>query len=402
MTISEPKGSLGKLPEKLPITIGLLVFPLRNPKEEAGQPYLGEFIHLLSTITKEVLVITGNYYPGATAKNVKIANVGTAIIRGYQESLISKVCRLLRAQFKLSLKLIQLRKRIDVIILLHMPGPLFLPTVVARILRKKILVAMAGSHYHDSKTHYRPPLVWFVSPVLWLIEQINYALASRIILPSHSMIRDLGIYGYCKSKVVAAHVLTSYLDFELFHIKSSLAERGNVVGFVGRLYPSKGVMELASAIPPILQRRNDIRFLIVGDGPMMEKMKQELKEAGCIDNVDFRGWVPHNMLPEYLNKMRFLILPSFGEMLGAVTIQAMACGAIFVAKPYGAIPDVVIEGKTGFLLEDNSPQSIADKLVAIWDHPKLETIQRDARAFVEQNFSLDKVADGWRQILCGL
>ncbi len=388
--------------EKLPLTIGLLVFPLRSQRNEAGQPYLGEFIHILSTIAKEVFVITGNYYPNAIPKNVEIANVKAAIIKGYKESLISQACRLLRAQFSLSLKLIQLRKRIDVIVLLTWTGPLFLPTLVARIFRKKILVAMAGSHYQDSKAEGRPPLVWFVSSILWLIEQINYALASKIIVTSGNMVRDLGINRYCKSKVIAAHVLTSYLDLGRFRIKSSLAERGNVAGFVGRLHAAKGVMELARAIPLILSQRSDVRFLIVGDGPLMGEMKQELNRAGCLDKVYFEGWVTYDTIPDYMDKMRFFILPSYKEMLGVVTIQAMACGAIVIANPSGGIPDVVIEGKTGFLLRDTSPQSIADKVIEVWDHPELNKIQQDARALAEQTFSYETVVGGWRHILNGL
>ena len=395
-------GSLEQPFEKLPLTIGLLVFPFRSPKEEAGQPYLGEFIGLLSPIAREVLVMVGNYDPDAMPGNVEIANVGATTVKGYEESFMSRVCRLLRAQFSLSLKLLRLRKRVDVVILLNMTGPLVLPVVVARILRKKTVVAMAGCFYQHSKTRYRPPLAWIVPPGLWLIEQIDYALATKIVVPSLRMIDDLGIKGYGRRKVIAAHVLTSYLDLKRFSIRSSLAERGNVIGFVGRMYPAKGVMELAKAIPLVLLKRNDIRFMIVGDGPLMEDMKQDIRESGCLDNVSFESWVPHDQIQEYFNRMRFLILPSYKELLGAVTIQAMACGAIVIAKSYGAIPDVVVESRTGFLLEDNSPQTIADKIVEVWDHPELQAIQQEARATIEQTFSKEKVSDGWRHILLSL
>lgn len=398
MINTKNKGDDSKLP-----TIGLLVFPLRNPEEKAGQAYLAQFIGILSTLSKEVLVITGNYYPNSIPENVKIINVRATVIKAYhQDSVVSRARRLLKAQLALSLKLIQLGKKIDVVVLLYMTGPVFLPTLVARIQRKKIVVAMAGSHYQAIKVVFKPPLVWFVSPVLWLIEQINYALASKIIVTSDSMIRDLEINGYCKSKVIAAHVLTSYLDFERFRIKLSLAERGNIVGYVGQLSATKGILELARAIPLILSRRNDVRFLIVGEGPLMDKMKQELNRAGCLDKVDFEGWVPYDAIPDYMNKMRFLLLPSFKEMLGAVTIQAMACGAVLIANPGGGIKDFIVDGKVGFLLKDNLPQSIADKVIEVWDHPELERIQKDAQTLVEQTFSYERVLEGWGHILNSL
>ena len=384
------------------LTIGLLVFPLRNPEEKAGQAYLAEFINMLSSLTKEVLVITGNYYPNSIQKNVKIANVRAMVVKEYGVSIISRTSRLLRAQLTLSLKLIQLNKKIDVVILLCMTGPVFLPTLVARIMRKKIIVAMAGSHYQGFKVVYKPPLVWFVSSVLWLIEQINYALASKIIVTSDSLISELEVNRYCKDKVIAAYILSSYLDTDHFRIKVGLAEREHIVGYVGRLSLEKGVIEFAKAIPLILSRNNDIRFLIVGDGPLMGELKQVLKDAGCFDKVNFKGWVPPDRVTDYLNKMRFHLLPSGAEMLGAVTIQAMACGAIVIANSVGGIPDVIIEGKTGFLLKDNSPQSIADKIIEVWGHPRLDKIQKDARTFVEQNFSYELALAGWRYILNNL
>jgi len=384
-----------------PLNLGFLVFPLRNPDDKAGQTYLTQFIGILSALSKELLVIIGNYYPNSIPENVKIANVSATIVRGYKESLISKARRVLRAQLTLSLKLIQLGKKIDIVVL-PCWGPVFLPTLVTKIQRKKIVVAVAGSTSQGTWVTFRPPLKWLIPPALGLIEQFNYALADKIIVTSESIFREFGISKYNKDKVIVAYVLTSYLDTERFRIKRSLAERGNIVGFVGQLRALKGVLELARAIPLILSQRNDARFLIVGDGPLMDEMKQELKRAGCLDRVDFEGWVPYDAIPDYMNKMRFLLLPSFKEMLGVVTIQAMACGAILIANPGGGIKDFIVDGKVGFLLKDNSPQSIADKVIEVWDHPELERIQKDARTLVEQTFSYEKVLEGWRHIFNSL
>lgn len=77
-----------------------------------------------------------------------------------------------------------------------------------------------------------------------------------------------------------------------------------------------------------MSKTDDVEFLIVGDGPLMSEMKKELQNAGCIGKVRFVGLVSHEKIPDYLNKMKFHILPSHTEAFGGAAIEAMACGAI--------------------------------------------------------------------------
>ena len=95
-----------------------------------------------------------------------------------------------------------------------------------------------------------------------------------------------------------------YLDTRHFEIRRSLLERGNIVGYLGRLSAEKGCLELTRAIPLILAARNDIRFLIIGDGPLRGDMEQELERSGCLSKVNFVGWLPHEGVPDYLNMMK--------------------------------------------------------------------------------------------------
>lgn len=382
------------------LRIGLIVFPLKSPDYECGQSFLTQFIQIITPLSERVTVITGNYFPENIPSNVELVEVKAPKVKSYKESATSKIYRLVLAQFTVSLKLIQMSKKIDTILLFFGSGLIFLPTLVAWIQRKKIIVVTTGSFSQSTRAQYKPLLGSIFYSVMWLIEQFNYGLASRITVGSENMIRDLHINKY--QKKVLSNKVTTYLDTDVFKIKRSLLERDNIIGYVGRLCAEKGVIEFAKAIPLILSKKDDIKFLIVGDGPLMDDMKKYMGQSSCLDKVVFTGWVPYNKIPYCINIMKFHILPSYTEALGGANLEAMACGAISIANNVGGLPDVVIDGETGFLLEDNSPQSIANKVVEIlgYSETELEIMQRKANEFVEENFTYERVVESWRQVLC--
>ena len=392
--------------EPINLSIGLMIFPLRNP-DEKEQVLLLQFIALLAPLVRELSLITGNFHTSLLYDNVSVITVRAPIIKVAKESVLSKAWRLFLAQFNLSWGVIRQSAKIDILMLYFSAGLLFLPVLCARILGKKVVIITTGSGSQSLHSMYPDLLGRLYSTIVRGIEHIDYSLANKIVVYSNSMITTLGIERY-KHKIMTDIsespyiACNSYIDTLHFTMKQSLNDRGNIVGYVGRLTGEKGVMEFAAAMPLILLKKPHTRFLVVGDGPLMDKMKTELIKDGCLEKVEFTGWKPHQELTNLLNKMRFIIVPSYTEVVATVALEAMACGTICIANPVGATEDVIIDGKTGFLLKDNQPSTIADRVIEVWTHPKLSEIQKNARAFVTDNFTYEKVQESWRVILSSL
>lgn len=278
-----------------------------------------------------------------------------------------------------------------------------LPMLVARLLRKKTIMIMAGAAGEGTKRIYRTMLFglggYIISRVTRLFEKLNYALTDVIgvsIESPDSMTHYLKLDKY-KNKIMCLPYY--FIDSSRFRVTKDLAERENIVGFVGRLSPEKGVIELAKSVPLVLSKKENVRFLIVGDGPLMVDMENELRERGCLDKVDFVGWIPNERIPDYLNRMKVHIIPSYTEAFSGTSIEAMACGTIVIGNSVGGIPDIIKDNKTGFLLRDNQPQTIADKIIKVLNSPELEKIQKNALEFIEETLSFEKVVERGEQAL---
>ncbi len=165
-----------------------------------------------------------------------------------------------------------------------------------------------------------------------------------------------------------ADVVPNAVDTDLFGPMDREACRrrngldGFVVGYVGRLVEAKGVSDLLGAIAG---QRHRATLLLVGDGPDRALFEREAAERGIADRVRFLGSQPLPALPELINAMDTLVLPSrttpsWKEQYGRVIIEAHACAVPVVGSDSGAIADVVGDG--GRVVPERSPEALAAAL----------------------------------------
>jgi glycosyltransferase involved in cell wall biosynthesis len=367
--------------------ICLLALPFLTP---SMYDILGKFLHLMENVAGSIYLIANRHYRPRDSDKVHLSGLTPL---GPQRWRLLWVLKYLRTEIEMAWHILRLAHNIDIVIY-RLGSTAILPTLVARLLRLPVLTYAAAAEAHIAKVEYQQGSL--AHRLITIQERLSYATSDMIVVASETLVGHLGLDNH-RDKVRLAY--PHFIDTERFSIRKPVNERGHLVGFVGRLRLSKGPLELARAIPLILANRPEAQFFFIGDGPLKVQIRKELEASGCIRNVTFTGWVPNESIPNYLNQIKFHILPSYSETVGWANLEAMACGAIVIANAVGGVPEIVRDGETGFLLRNNSPEEIATKILEAWDHPNLHSIQLQARTLVEREFTYERAVDSWSHLL---
>jgi len=142
--------------------------------------------------------------------------------------------------------------------------------------------------------------------------------------------------------------------------------------------------------------------VVVGEGPQTEQIRGIITENNLSSKVRLTGWVDHKELPVYLNQMQLLVLPSFTEGLPTVALEAMACGTPVLATPVGGVPELIRDRETGFILEDNSPECIAEGILRALDYPNLDEITRNAQMLIDKEYTYEATVERFRKLFTSL
>ncbi len=221
--------------------------------------------------------------------------------------------------------------------------------------------------------------------------------AKKVILLSKSLAskaRELGI-DESKTVIIPSGIDHTYFDPERYEVKEKtrfLREKLDVnddivVGYVGRLIPVKGLIYLISAIKQIQGEHLRVALVIVGDGPQRSTLETMAKDLE-IKSI-FTGWQV-NTLPFY-SLMDVFVLPSLFEGLPNVVLEAMAMEKPVVAARVGGVPDLIVNGKNGFLVPTRDYKSIAMALKELITNDDLrKRMGKLNRQIVKESFSWDK------------
>lgn len=374
------------------LNLCVITFPLHNYVP------LAILIQLLEPLADKIMVITGNF-PQDAITNTKVSIINVKH-NHKKQSILARIPKYIITQLKISYHLMNRGRKCDTVLFFIGGTGLLFPALVAKLLKKKTIQIITGASLESAKELYKGDF-WGFGGFIFLhifsvLERLTFSLSNRIVVYSPRLIPQLGLDRY-RNKVVANIIWPT--DANLFRPVKDLAERENLVGYFGRLSPEKGVMNLVRAIPLILAEREDVKFFLGGNGPLLYEIETELENSQCQGKVTLAGWVPHEKMPYYLNQIKLLILPSYTEGLPNILLEAMACGAPVVAMPIGSIPDLISNGETGFLLEDNSPEAIAKGVLEALRHPYLSDIAKSARCFIEQNYTFRAATERYKTIL---
>ncbi|MFI5251114.1 MAG: glycosyltransferase [Bacteroidota bacterium] len=156
--------------------------------------------------------------------------------------------------------------------------------------------------------------------------------------------------------------------------------------FIGYLGRHKGVHVIFEALP-FLKHPDRVKINIVGTGDRLESYKKQVKEMGFETAVNFFGMVENNNIEEIFRQTDVLILASIWPENQPVTItEAMAARTPVIASRIGGIPEIVTDGKTGYLFDAGNARQLAGAMDRLIDHPDhLKTFGENAYRIIQTN-----------------
>lgn len=164
------------------------------------------------------------------------------------------------------------------------------------------------------------------------------------------------------------------------------------IACVGRLIPNKGVQFLVEASPSVLSSHPDAEFIIVGDGPMRDRLVGMAERLGVKHAFRFMGTVPS--VSDVLRECRIFVRPSLTEGMPLTVLEAMACGLPVVASRISGTPEVVLDGETGILVEAGSVGQIAVAITKLLSDGNGATrMGGNGLRLVRERYSWDRAAD---------
>jgi len=158
--------------------------------------------------------------------------------------------------------------------------------------------------------------------------------------------------------------------------------------FCGRLQPEKGLAEAVE-----IARMTGEKLLIIGP-PVTGEYWDKRIAPYLGDKIKYLGFVPREELFKYYQRALAVLVPiQWEEPFGLILAESMACGTPVIAFERGSVPEIVVEGKTGFIIKNNDLEAMASAV------KKIDKIKRlDCRRHIEKNFSIQRMIDRYEEV----
>ena len=191
--------------------------------------------------------------------------------------------------------------------------------------------------------------------------------------------------------------IPNFVDLEVFHpvdgknLKRLLAPNDEkILVHVSNFRPVKRITDAIKAFKIILDSGIKAKFLLVGDGPDRTECEALARELGIWQQTRFLG--KQAELVSILSISDVFMIPSGNESFGLSALEAMACGVPVVSSDIGGLPEVNVDGKTGFIVKMGDVEAIAKKTLELLTDSKLhQRMSKAALAHATENFTKEQI-----------
>ena len=237
---------------------------------------------------------------------------------------------------------------------------------------------------------------WLKAPLQILLGLVTARMADLVLAPSEATAEEIRRdYGVGVEDVAVVPNVTGGLAVE--PAAGEEGEAGYLL-FVGRLRVRKGVEVLLAALAELRRRGSAAVLRIAGDGEHRPRLERAVDELGLRDAVTFLGTCDGPRVRRLLAGAAALVVPSIYEGMPLVVLEAMAAGVPVVGSRVSGIPEVVVDGETGWLVPPEDPAALAGALAAVLAEPAEARRRGEAgRLRVEERYRPANAAAAWRE-----
>jgi glycosyltransferase involved in cell wall biosynthesis len=372
--------------------IVILAFPFATP---AMVTPVSKMARIFSSLCTKTVLLGNNYFSSSHALPSSVRIIVLKHTLEYAKDDWRKVSSLFRwlvmnlsAQLEMGRHLWILRDEIDFV--LSTAGCYYqIPCLLAKVLRKRLFCSSFGTDPDIALANHGRVAAF----ILYILSSIDYMLADKIIVDSSQTMQG-SIFRPFREKLFIGN---RYVEDD-FRIRVPYADRERTVGYIGRISKEKGILDFVKALPDFLDRNPDISVIIIGSGGLDKQFKAELQQVQCSDRIKWIRWVDHVEIPEHLNRLRLLVVPSCTEGTPNVILEAMACGTPVLATRVGGIPSLIVDGVSGFLLKNDSPHDFSRAITGALNHPEIQKIIFAGRRIIDEEYSFSTCENRYKKL----
>lgn len=169
------------------------------------------------------------------------------------------------------------------------------------------------------------------------------------------------------------------------------------VGIIGRLVPLKNHDLFIRTAKEVSKKRSDVYFLIIGDGPLMKKLREYVKQKGLNHRVIFTGW--RTDIDRMINALDILVLCSTVEGHNVVLLEAMACATPVIGTDVLGIRSIVRHSENGMLIPSGSEIELKKAILYLLDDQSVATsMGKIGRKIIIKNYSIERMLDAYSEL----
>lgn len=186
---------------------------------------------------------------------------------------------------------------------------------------------------------------------------------STYIVPSRFLLKQLKQF---ENLQPIAHL---YNGFQLPTAKPPVFSKRIV--YAGRLVENKGIQFVIEAMKTVCEQFPETKFEIIGSGDYEKELKDLVNNYGLSSSVIFFGSISHESVIEHVYKAEVAVIPSiYDDNLPTIGLESLGAGRVIVATNIGGLPEIVDDGKNGYLIEPKKAAELSKKIVYLFSHPE--------------------------------